>query len=337
MKLRFLTLCLALSAGAFVANPSHAGFLGDLINKAVSGKNDSGPAEGTAKVEKPENFKGLAKVAIGQFSLAFYTKNVTYSGDSPFSNASNSRSEGEMVGMSAEALQETTDAIYDEFKRQMAVKGIEIVDSAGYKNTPMRANVKPEPQGATAAITLNKSDSAEAAVYWPTQLGYTDNVLLLLDGFTNITNMGNAQAAEKEYATSTGIPVMNVVLNVDFAAPVKSEKTFSGQTVSAKAKIAISHWGSQLTVIGPADGMFFGGGKVILQSPIVQEGDFAEVNGNETNGVTRGLLALAGMRGGMMKTSFKYSVTDANQYGTAVGIAASKAITLFLDQVTSNK
>jgi hypothetical protein len=328
---------LLFTSSLLIATASHAGALGDVITKALSGKSDSGPVEGTAKVEKPENFKALSKVAIGQFSIAFYTKNVTYSGDNPFSSASSSRSEGELAGMSAEAFQETTDAIFDEFKRQMQVKGIEVVDSNGYKTTPMRANVKAEPQGATAAIKMNKADTAEAAVYWPTQLGHTDNVLLLVGGFTNIRNMGYAQASEKKYATATGIPVMNVVLNVDFAAPVKSEKTFSGQTVSSKAKIAISHWGSQLTVIGPADGMFFGGGKVILQSPIVQEGDFAEVSGSETNGVTRGLLGLAGMRGGMAKTSFKYSVVDTNQYGIAVGVAASKAMSLFLDQVISNK
>jgi len=316
---------------------AQAGFLGDMINKAASGKSDNGPPGGTAKVESPENFKGITQVVMGQFSVAYFVKNVAYGGNNPFSSASDVRAEGELSGVLPSDYQATTNAVYADFKQQMATRGISIVDPAGYRATPARASLKPEPPGAPAKVRLDKSDSAEAVVYWPAELGHSDNVLLLIGGPGNIYNMAYAQSAEKEYAKAANIPVMNVVLHVDFAAPVKSEKNQAGlgtmQTVSATSRLAISHYGSQLTLISPADGLMFSGAKIILQSPIIQEGSFADVNGNDTNGVTRGLLGLAGMGGGMMRANFKYAVTNPGDYGKKVAAAANLAATLFLDQM----
>jgi hypothetical protein len=98
---------------------------------------------------------------------------------------------------------------------------------------------------------------------------------------------------------------------------------------------AISHYGSKLSGVGGASDMNYARGQVILQSPIVAQGNFASVTGNETNGIARGLLALGGMGGGMAKVSFKYEVKDPAGYSKKVQAASSQAITLFLDQVNA--
>jgi hypothetical protein len=234
--------------------------------------------------------------------------------------------------------------VYEDFKQQLAEHGITLVDPQAYRDTPARAKGIVLQPGTATDVRLAKADSAEAVVYWPHQLGHNDTVLMSLGGMSNMSRIGFSQMAPKEYAKTSGIPVINVVLYIDFAAPLKTTvglvTTTAGQStgqtgadsVTATSRLAVSHYGSKLSVVDSKDDYNVQGGQVILQSPISQQGNFAAITGTETNGVTRALLSLGGMGGGMAKASFKYEVKNPADYGSKVQAASKQAITLFLDQ-----
>lgn len=324
---------------------AQAGFLGDLITQSLSDKKDNGPPGGSATVEKAASFKGVTQATVGQFSLVYFVKNVVYGADSPFSSASGVRAEGEVTGLSPDDYQATADAVYEDFKQQLTAHGITLVDPQAYRDTPARAKGLVLQPGATTDVRLAKADSAEAVVYWPRQLGHNDTVLMVMGGMSNMSRFAQSQMAPYEYAKASGIPVINVALYIDFAAPLKTTvglvTTSSGQatgqtgadSVTATSRLAVSHYGSKLSVADGKDIYNMNSSQIILQSPISQQGTFAAITGTETNGVTRAVLSLAGMGGGMAKASFKYEVQNPADYSSKVQAASKQAITLFLDQM----
>jgi hypothetical protein len=331
---RWITATAALALLATSNTASAGGLLGRMINKAMSGKHDSGPP--TVKVSKPENFKGVTQVVIGQFSVGYFVKNVNYGDNAVFSSASGVKTVGDLSGVDATTFQSTTDAVFEEFKKQLAAHGITVVDPAAYASDPNRARLKPDPQGVGAKVQLAESDHAQATVYWPSQLGRRDNVMTITGlGMMNIANAQDMSATllgEKSFAKSSGIPVMNVQLLIDFAEPLKTSQGFGGTNVQSGARIAISNYGSQLTMIQGGDGLMSSGGKIVLQGPIVQEGNFADGSVRDTNRAARIIGGLAGLNV-QGSAKFHFVVSDQAAYRDTVAAAASKAATLFLDQM----
>jgi hypothetical protein len=185
---------------------------------------------------------------------------------------------------------------------------------------------------------LAESDHAEATVYWPSQLGRRDNVMTLtglgMMNVANATDMSATLMGEKSFAKASGIPVMNIQLLIDFAEPIKTSHGFSGTKVRSGARIAISHYGSQMTMVRGSDGLMSGGGKIILQSPIVQEGNFADASFQDTNKAGRIIGGLMGMNV-QGKAKFHFAVADQAAYRETVATASNKAATLFLDQLVA--
>jgi hypothetical protein len=154
-------------------------------------------------------------------------------------------------------------------------------------------------------------------------------------GMMNIANAQDMSATlmgEKSFAKSSGIPVMNVQLLIDFAEPLKTSQGFGGTNVQSGARIAISNCGSQLTMIQGGDGLMSSGGKIVLQGPIVQEGNFADGSVRDTNRAARIIGGLAGLNV-QGSAKFHFVVSDQAAYHDTVAVAASKAATLSLDQM----
>jgi hypothetical protein len=318
----FASLCssTAVSAG---------GLLGRMINKAMSGKHDNGPPGGSVKVSKPENFKGVSQVVIGQFSVAYLTKTVRYGDNSVLSSASGAKTVGDLSGVSPQDFQAVTDAAYANFKTQMAARGITIVDPAAYLATPMHVKSAPEEQGAKTRVELPESDHADAVVYWPTALGHRDNVLALIQ---STSWSSKAMVAQHEYEKSASVPVMNVILYIDFAEPLKTSQGWTGTNVKSGARIAISNYGSRVQLVGPKDGYTSGGTQIVLQSPIIQDGNFADASFKDSNEAGRVIGALAGLKV-QGQGKFHFAVSDPAAYRDTVIAATGKAADLFLGQM----
>jgi hypothetical protein len=327
---------LAIALISTSAMVSAAGILGRALHRLETGKKDNGPPGGSVKVSKAENFKGVTQVVIGQFTVGYFVKNVNYGGNSLFSSASGVKTVGDLSGVDAATFQATTDAAFEDFKKQLAAHGITVVEPTAYLNNQYRVKATPEEQGVGAKVQLDESDHAEATLYWPSQMGRRDNAMTTTG--LGMMNMKGAQSmswtlmGEKDFAKTTGIPVLNVQLLIDFAGPLKVAKGASDLYMKSAARIAISNYGSQVSMIRGTDGVMSGGGKIILQSPIVQEGNFADFSGKDTNKAGRIIGGLAGLNV-QSKAKFHFEVTDPAAYQTTVLGATSKAADLFIGQM----
>jgi hypothetical protein len=288
------------------------------------------------KIEKPQAWKGINQVVIGQFSVAFFTKKVDYDGGGFLSASDKGKAIGHLSGLTNEQFQAMTDAAYADFLRQLAANGITVADDAAFKAGKYFAKVKNEDQANKVDVVLKKQDHADALAFWPTQLGRNNNVLLnlrLMDG-----NLANTYTAEYDYAKSGGVPVLNVVYYVDFAKPAKSEGGGVFQSVNVTAGLAISPFGTQLALMG-TDGKMT---KMLLKTPIEEGGDFANIR-ETTSGLQKasnvaGALGVfgGGLLGGgkaTMSTRFDYNVTNPAIFAEKTQSASVKANDLFIRQM----
>ncbi len=324
--------CVAVAVVASISTASAAGILGRALHRMETGKRDNGPPGGSVKVSKAENFKAATQVVIGQFSVGYFTKNVNYGDNSVFSSASGVKTTGELSGVSTADFQATTDAVYEDFKRKLAAHGISVVDPAAYVANQYHAKAKPETQGVKAKFQLDEQDSADAVMYWPSQLGRTDNAITTIGGWDSIASSSWILTAEKDYAKSSGIPVMNVQLLIDFAEPIKTKTTATGTDASSAARIAISNYGSQITILRGTDSAASRGASIVLQSPIVQEGQFADISAKSTNRASQAVGFLTGLKV-QGQGKFSVAVSDTTAYRATVLGATTKAADLFLGQM----
>lgn len=290
------------------------------------------------KVEKPESFKGVSQVVIGQFTVAFFTKKVDYDGGGFLAASAQGKAIGHLSGMSPADFQKTTDLVYADFTKQLATHGITVVDPAGMMANQYYAKVKHETQGESVDVILKKQDHADAVAYWPTQLGRNDNALLqmrLMD-----MNMSRTYTAQYDYARTAKVPVLNVVYFVDFAKPAKSSGGGLFQSIKVGAGLALSQFGTQVALMDTNGKL----AKILLAVPIEEGGDFANIT-DVTSGLTKAVRiasVLGGAFGGFggggrsgMSERFDYAVTDPKAYGEKSVSAASKATDLFLRQMES--
>ena len=290
------------------------------------------------KIEKPESFKGVSQVVIGQFTVAFFTKKVDYDGGGFLAASAQGKAIGHLSGLSSADFQKTTDSVYADFTKQLASHGITVVDPAGMIANQYYAKVKHEAQGESVDVILKKQDHADAVAYWPTQLGRNDNALLqmrLMD-----MNAGRTYTAQYDYARTAKVPVLNVVYFVDFAKPAKSSGGGLFQSIKVSAGLALSQFGTQMALVDTSGKM----AKISLVVPIEEGGDFAHIT-DVTSGLTkvaRVASVLGGAFGGFggggrtgMSERFDYAVTDPKAYGEKSVAAATKATDLFLRQMES--
>ncbi len=287
------------------------------------------------RIEKPESFKGVSQVVIGQFTVAYLTKKVDYDGGGFLAASAEGKAIGHLSGVSPVEFQKTTDAIYADFTRQLAARGVTIVDPAGLVADKYYAKVKHEAQGESVDIALKKKDHADAVAYWPSQLGRNDNALLQLRLMD--MNAGNTYTAQYNYARTAKVPVLNVVYVVDFARPAKSSGGGLFQEIKATAGLALSQFGSQIGLMDTSGKM----AKILLVAPIEEGGDFANIT-DQTSGVTKAVRVASILGGGLglggggrigMSARFDYNVTDPVQYGEKAVTAATKANDLFARQL----
>jgi hypothetical protein len=326
---KYLTVGIAVALLSTATSAPATGLLGRALHKLESGKHDKGPPGGSVKVSKPENFKGVTQVVIGQFSVAYLTKTVRYGDNSLLSSASGVKTVGDLSGVDAATFQATTDAAYADFVKQLAARGISVADPAPYLANPMHLKSAPEEQGAKTRVEFPESDHADAVVYWPTGLAHRDNVLAVIQA---TAWSSRALVAQHEYEKTAGIPVMNVILYIDFAEPLKTSQGWTGTNVRSNQRIAISNYGSRIQLVGPKDGYMGGGTQIVLQSPIVQEGNFADASFRDTNEAGRIIGGLAGLNV-QGKAKFHFAVSDQAAYKDTVLAATAKAADLFLGQM----
>jgi hypothetical protein len=290
------------------------------------------------KVEKPESFKGLSQVVIGQFTVAYFTKKVDYDGGGFLASGNEGKAIGHLSGLSPADYQRTTDAIYADFLKQLAAHNIAVVDPAGLIADKYYAKVKHEVQGGNADVILKKKDHADATAWWPTQLGRNDNALLQMRMMD--FSMSHTYTAEYNYARTAKVPVLNVVYFVDFAKPATSSGGGLFQSIKVSAGLAMSQFGTQMGLMDTNGKM----AKISLAAPIEEGGDFANIT-DTTSGVTKAvrvasilggaLGGLGGFRGGGggMTERFDYRVTDPAAYSEKAVSAGAKTSDLFIRQL----
>ncbi len=278
---------------------AHAGLLGNALNKALGGlnadKTNDGPPGGTAKVERPERFKGLTKVVMGQFTVGFFVKHSSEGkmigmggageGMGWFGKVRGDQQNATLDGVEFGDFQAATDDVYTTFKRQMAARGIEIVDPSGYTASPGHSHVRNEEAGREISVNLshgNGTESARARLFWPSDLGRRENALITLGGWDGGMAQGAAQMAELNYAKATNIPVMNVLIYVDFFQP-STDRHKRGENTT-QSVLRISNYGTLFNVVTADDSIMSAhkGGSIILQSPVVLERTRGNVSSNDS-------------------------------------------------------
>lgn len=289
------------------------------------------------KIERPQSWKGINQVVIGQFSVVFFTKKVDYDGGGFLSSGNSAKAIGQLSGVTNEQFLAITNGIYADFLSQLGQHGITVADDAGFRADHYYAKIRPEVQGNNASVPLKKQDHADALVFWPEALGRNTNVMVplrLMD-----MNMGNAYTAEYNYAKTSGTPVLNVIYYVDFAKPAKSDGGGLFQSIKVSAGLAISPFGSQFMLVG-ADGKMT---RMLLQTPMEEGGDFADIE-DITSGLTKATRVAsvlgAGIFGGgsgTMSSRFNYHVTDPATFAAKTQSAATRTSDLFIRLMEANR
>lgn len=300
-----------------------------LMPASIAAKSEPVPV----KIEKPQAWKGINQVVIGQFSVVFMTKKVDYDGGGFLSSSDKAKAIGYLTGLSPADYQKITDAAYADFLTQMGQHGIAVLDDAGLKADPYFAKVKPEKAGEKADIQLKKNDHGDGLTFWPSQLGRNTNALLnfrIMD-----RNMVDAYTGEYNYAKSAHVPVLNVVYYIDFAKPASSSGGGLLQSVKVSAGLALSQFGTQFALMG-TDGKLT---KMLLQVPIEEGGEFATIK-DTTSGAQKAFHVAnvlgAGLFGGghgTMSTKFDFTVTDPAAYSVKALSATSRGSDLFIRQM----
>jgi hypothetical protein len=280
-----------------------------------------GKASGAFRLQGENSFKGVSQVVIGQFTVAYMTKKVDYDGGGFLAAGQEGKSTGYLTGLSPADYQHTTDAIFEDFKKQLVLHGISIVDPAGLIADKYYGKTKQEAQGGKVDVILKKKDHADALAYWPTQLGRNDNALLSLRMFD--TNMSNHYTAQYNFARTAKIPVINVVYIVDFAKPAKSSGGGLFQDIKVTAGLAMSQFGSQLALMDTSGKM------AKINSQVAKVARVASVLG----GAFGGFGKIGGSPIGEMSAKFDFEVTDPAAYGEKALAAGMKLSDLYVRQL----
>lgn len=285
-------------------------------------------------------------MVLGQFTVVFLTKSVSYSGGGFLSTSNAAKAIGQLAGVSAEDYQRVTDAVYADFKAKLARSGVALVDPEAYYASKYYQKVHNEEQGHAVTVPLEDKQSVEGTAWWPSSMAHRDNMALTLRFFDG--NMANVYTAQYDYARSAKVPVLNVVYVVDFAEPAKSSGGGIFQSLNVKAELAISPRGSQMQLMDTSGKV----GKVVLNKPMIEGGPFAEIR-DITSGVQKGMESaqMLGNIGGAlmgrgsqmfgkqmrMDRRIEYRVVDPKEWGEKVVHAGGQTNDLMTGALASLK
>lgn len=328
-----LAVSTALVLAAAVAGPASAGLLGNAIGNAINGHGN-----GPVYFERKEALKGVGEAVLGQFSVVFLTKKVDHVGGG-FLGGLDDKAEttGVLTGPSSDDYIRITDAVYADFRAKLERSGVKLRDPAAYYAGKYYAKVHDEEQGHKVSVPIaGGKGNADGLAFWPSAAPHRENVALTLRIMD--TNTVNAYTAQYDYARTSKVPVLNVVLVIDFAGKSSTSGQGIVQTVRATSQLAVAAPGSLLYLMDttgkPA--------KIGLNQPIVESGDFAQIS-DATSGATKA-FETANMIGNMFKhglmarnkdgisRKFDYHVTDTANYSALVGHASGLAADLLLQQ-----
>jgi hypothetical protein len=159
----------------------------------------------------------------------------------------------------------------------------------------------------------------------------------MFSGFSQIGAGMDAQMAINEYARANGQSVINVTYVIDFSQ-LKRPGAFSFGGLEVNSGMAVVGEYSRAVVNTPASKM----ATLIVQSPVVVEGDFAEKKDETKDGalqsaanVAGGVAAVFGMGGMMFGKSKTFSFTAKPAYQDGAIKAASLANGVLTDQLTA--
>ncbi|MBS0255065.1 MAG: hypothetical protein JSS36_07635 [Proteobacteria bacterium] len=343
-RLRTITLAAgaaAVLAGLIAPAPADAGILGDAINKQLNSHGD-----GPTWTEHADSFKGASQVVLGQFTVVFLTKSVSYSGGGFLSTSNSAKAIGQLAGVDPATYQRVTDAVFEDFKAKLARAGITLADPAAYYASKYYQKVRSEDQGHPVTVPLDDKQSVEGQAWWPSALPHHDNMALTMRFMD--ANTTNVYTAQYDYARTAKLPVLNVVYVVDFAEPAKSTGGGVFQKLDVKAELAISPRGSQIQLMDTSGKV----GKVVLNKPIVEGGTFAEIK-DITSGLQKGAetVQMLGNIGGAifgkgsnafgkqmrMDRRIEYSVVDPKVWGDMVIHAGGQTNDLMTNTLGSLK
>jgi hypothetical protein len=178
------------------------------------------------------------------------------------------------------------------------------------------SKVKPLPNGEERNLITGRDDKAKARLFSPAALG--DPVVLqewlgMLTGgsfdFSFNMSVANASMAAKAYAKSSGQPVINALLLVDFANADSYGGWFrNSSSVKVKSSLAAFPEVSQLTVFAPGGKA----GSVVLKEPVAMGGDYGTFE-DTTGGTAKTVETISnviGFLGGVgTNKSRKYTMT----------------------------
>ncbi|WP_033926720.1 hypothetical protein [Sphingomonas sp. 35-24ZXX] len=276
-------------------------------------------AKSPVAVKNPAALAGVRQAVIGSFAVGFLTERVdrAKAGGGLMGGGFGGRSTAKsyLAGLTDADFIAATEAAYAAFLDRLGSAGITLGDRQGLIEA-YGTKVKPLPNGEERNLITGRDDKAKARVFSPAALG--DPVVLmewlgLLHGgsfdFSFNMSVGQASMAAKTFAKTSGQPVINALLLVDFANAESYGGWFRNTSaVNVKSSLAAFPDVSQLTVFAPGGKV----GQVILKEPVAMGGDYGTFE-DTTGGTAKTVETISnviGFLGGVgTNKSRKYTMT----------------------------
>lgn len=303
------------------------------------------------KVQSAGAAKGTQRVTVGNFTVGFVFESMDRRGGNDNAGGvaaafgPTTKAKSILAGVDDATMQAITDAAYDDFKRQLAARGFEVVEPGDQFGGSYAAKMKASASPYEAKVALDqKGKSKGKATYWkPTA---QPRLLLLagdvtgssaFSGFSAFGLMNNSKGFS-QHARDTGTSVLSVAYLIDFSQ-VKRPGAWSFKGVDVNSGISVVDDFSRATV-STAKGVTI----LTVDDPVAVEGDFAAREDTTKGGgmqkaanVAGGVMAAFGMGGfGVGKTkTFTFTAKPAFRDGAVK--AAELANTRLVDQLVALK
>jgi hypothetical protein len=278
------------------------------------------------KAEKLQALKGVKRVAFAQFRVEFAVENDASAQSSGTAGWTASKSDIKLVGVTDEARQAITDALFDRFVQDLTAAGVEVVPyetvraTPGYQSIGPVMHTKQEPTGTRTGKSIFVG--AKGTPYYTTNDDKHLSLGSMLGGFSTT----QPQNYEPQVAKALDATVLRVTLMVAFADQAKSGGMFNNaSSVKTAARLAIIPELSQVLFITPNSGK----ARVYLDQAVLMEGAEIEMKDTTTGG-EKAAQVMAGLIGGGMRTERHYTATTtADAYTSVVekyGLAVESAM-----------
>lgn len=288
------------------------------------------------KVVSEKTFKGVQRVVIGGFTLGFMIERKDRSragGGLMGGFGGNSSAKSILAGVSDAEFQEIADAAYQDFVRQLSEAGIEVADRAPLAAFPAYAKLKPQSAGAEISFAIEKDDKARARFFPANATGpWRMTMGDVAAGISTSMAVGQGGVAVSQYASESGLPVLNIVYIVDFADADEYGGAFAfSSAVKVNSSIALLPVYSRLTMIAPK----YKSASIELKEAVAIGGDFADKT-DSTGGGAKAVETVSnviGFLGGVgTNVSRKYTFTVrpgayAPMAAQAIGAANARIVT----------